>query len=124
MAAQVMPQSAASVTHDDLRAVRRLWDGPLVIKGILRGEDCPPLIDLGADGIVVSNHGARFLDTVPSRISRLPYVVEAMNGRAEVFLDGGVRRGVDVARALALVGCRTPAEIDRGHFCEEPWPVA
>lgn len=154
-AARVMMQAASSVTHDDLREVRRLWDGPLVIKGVTRGEDCEALINLGADGIVVSNHGARFLDTVPGTISSLPGVVDAVNGRAEVFLDGGIRRGVDVVkalalgaracligrpyiyglavggqpgvehvleifrreidRALALVGCRTPGDIDRSH---------
>ncbi len=101
-AATVMHKSAASVTHDDLRAVRKLWDGPLIIKGILRGEDCEELINLGADAIVVSNHGARFLDTVPSTISALPRIAEAVNGRAEVYLDGGIRRGVDVVKAIAL----------------------
>src|SRR6202008_236760 len=101
-AATAMHRSAASVTLDDLRAVRKLWDGPLIIKGILRGEDCEDLISLGADGIVVSNHGARFLDTVSSTISVLPRIADAVNGRAEVFLDGGVRRGVDVVKALAL----------------------
>jgi isopentenyl diphosphate isomerase/L-lactate dehydrogenase-like FMN-dependent dehydrogenase len=101
-AATLMQKSAASVTLDDLATIRKLWNGPLVVKGILRGADCPPLLKLGADGIVVSNHGARFLDTVPASISVLPEVVDAVNDQAEVFLDGGVRRGVDVIKALAM----------------------
>ena len=95
-------RTATSVTLADLARIRELWSGPLVVKGILRGEDCPPLVDLGVDGIVVSNHGARFLDTVPATITALRAVVEAVDGRAEVYLDGGVRRGVDVIKALAL----------------------
>jgi isopentenyl diphosphate isomerase/L-lactate dehydrogenase-like FMN-dependent dehydrogenase len=94
--------SARPVTLDEIAEIRRLWSGPLVVKGILRGEDCPALLNLGVDGIVVSNHGGRFLDTVPATISVLPHVVDAVNGKAEVFIDGGIRRGVDVVKALAL----------------------
>lgn len=90
------------VTLDDLDLVRRLWKGPLVIKGILRGDEIPELIDRGVDGFVVSNHGGRQLDGTPATINALPEVVTAAAGRAEVFLDGGVRRGTDVVKALAL----------------------
>jgi isopentenyl diphosphate isomerase/L-lactate dehydrogenase-like FMN-dependent dehydrogenase len=91
-----------SVTPDDIRWLRDRWKGPLVIKGILRGEEVPEMIDLGVDGIVVSNHGGRNLDGAPATIDVLAEVVAAAAGRAEVFLDSGVRRGTDVAKALAL----------------------
>lgn len=91
-----------SVTAEDLRWLRERWKGPLVVKGILRGDEVPALIDLGVDGIVVSNHGGRNLDGAPATIDVLGEVVEAAAGRAEVFLDSGVRRGADVVKALAL----------------------
>lgn len=91
-----------SVTWDDFRWFRSLWGGPIVIKGILTAEDARKAVDLGADGVVVSNHGGRQLDYVQSSIEVLPEVVEAVNGRAEVLLDSGVRRGSDVVKALAL----------------------
>ncbi|MCW0215398.1 MAG: alpha-hydroxy-acid oxidizing protein [Pseudonocardia sp.] len=91
-----------SVTPDDVRWLRERWKGPLVIKGILRCEEVPQLVDLGVDGIVVSNHGGRNLDGAPATIDVLAEVVEAAAGRAEVFLDSGVRRGTDVVKALAL----------------------
>lgn len=90
------------VTEDDFRLVRKLWDRPLVIKGVLRGDEAARLVGMGADGIVVSNHGGRQLDSVPAAVQALPEVVEAVHGRAQVFMDGGVRRGTDVVKALAL----------------------
>jgi isopentenyl diphosphate isomerase/L-lactate dehydrogenase-like FMN-dependent dehydrogenase len=90
------------VTWADLAEVRALWSGPLVVKGVLRPEECERLLDAGVDGVVVSNHGGRQLDGVPASIEALPAVVAAVAGRAEVFLDGGVRRGTDVLKALAL----------------------
>jgi isopentenyl diphosphate isomerase/L-lactate dehydrogenase-like FMN-dependent dehydrogenase len=90
------------VTEADLDLVRKEWDGPLVIKGILRGDEVPELIDRGVDGFVVSNHGGRQLDATPATLRALSEVVEAANGRAEVFIDGGIRRGTDVVKALAL----------------------
>jgi isopentenyl diphosphate isomerase/L-lactate dehydrogenase-like FMN-dependent dehydrogenase len=84
---------------DWLRSVTKL---PLLIKGVLRGEDARQAVAVGLDGIVVSNHGGRKLDGMPASIERLPEVVEAVAGRAEVFVDGGVRRGTDVLKALAL----------------------
>lgn len=75
---------------------------PLVIKGVLREDDARRAIDAGVNGIVVSNHGGRRLDTMPATIDRLPHIVAAVEGKAEVFLDGGIRRGTDVLKALAL----------------------
>jgi isopentenyl diphosphate isomerase/L-lactate dehydrogenase-like FMN-dependent dehydrogenase len=75
---------------------------PLVIKGILTAEDAALAVEHGVEAIVVSNHGGRQLDGVPSGIEALPEVVEAVAGRAEVLVDGGVRRGTDVLKALAL----------------------
>jgi isopentenyl diphosphate isomerase/L-lactate dehydrogenase-like FMN-dependent dehydrogenase len=82
-----------------LRSVTKL---PLIIKGVLRPEDARRAVDLGLDGIVVSNHGGRRLDGMPASIEMLPQVVAAVDGRAEVFLDSGIRRGTDVLKALGL----------------------
>jgi isopentenyl diphosphate isomerase/L-lactate dehydrogenase-like FMN-dependent dehydrogenase len=90
------------VTREDLSWLRGRWQGPLVVKGVMRGDECAELLELGVDGIVVSNHGGRQLDGVRATIEILPEVVSAVGGQAEVFLDGGVRRGIDVAKALAL----------------------
>ncbi|HEU4365743.1 MAG TPA: alpha-hydroxy acid oxidase [Candidatus Krumholzibacteria bacterium] len=81
-----------------LRSVTRL---PLVVKGLARADDARRAVAMGVDGVVVSNHGGRQLDTAPATIDALPYVVEAVAGGAEVYVDGGVRRGVDVIKALA-----------------------
>jgi isopentenyl diphosphate isomerase/L-lactate dehydrogenase-like FMN-dependent dehydrogenase len=89
-------------TWDDIRWIRTRWDGPLVIKGVLDGEDAVRAVDAGADGVVVSNHGGRQLDGVPATIDMLPQVVAAVDGRAEVLLDSGVRRGTDVVKAISL----------------------
>ena len=94
--------NAVPVTLADVRRLREQWSGTLVVKGILRGEDCGPLVDCGVDGIVVSNHGGRMLDGVVAAIDALPEVVAAVDGRCEVYVDGGFRRGVDVLKALAL----------------------
>jgi isopentenyl diphosphate isomerase/L-lactate dehydrogenase-like FMN-dependent dehydrogenase len=91
-----------SLDWDDLAWLRSLSDLPLVVKGILSGEDAERAVEAGAAGIVVSNHGGRQLDRVPASIDALGEVISAVGGRAEVYLDGGVRRGTDVATALAL----------------------
>jgi isopentenyl diphosphate isomerase/L-lactate dehydrogenase-like FMN-dependent dehydrogenase len=91
-----------SVTVADIQWIRERWKGKLVLKGIMRGDECPQLIDLGVDGLVVSNHGGRNLDCVRATINILPEVISAVGGRAEVFVDGGIRRGTDVVKALAF----------------------
>lgn len=86
----------------DLTWIRDLWRGPIVIKGVLSVEDAQRSVDHGAVAVVVSNHGGRQLDDVPATIRVLPEIVAAVNGRAEVLLDSGVRRGTDVVKALCL----------------------
>lgn len=90
-----------SVTWKDIEALRKEWDGKLVIKGVLSAEDASAAVDAGADAVIVSNHGGRQLDGVASSIKALPRIAEAVAGRAEVLMDGGVRSGQDVARAVA-----------------------
>lgn len=91
-----------AVTWDDLAWVREHWSGPLVLKGILDPEDAREAVARGADAIVVSNHGGRQLDDVPSTITALPAIVDAVGDRVEVLVDGGIRSGLDVVKALAL----------------------
>ncbi len=92
----------STVAWEDLAWIRDLWKGPIVVKGVLTGEDARRAIDAGADAIVVSNHGGRQLDGVASTLRALPEVVDAVQGRAEILLDGGIRRGSDVVKALCL----------------------
>ncbi len=98
----IASQFDASVTWDDLARIRERWKGRLIIKGIMDSEDARRVVDLGADALVVSNHGGRQLDGAPSTIEALPAVVEAVTGRCEVLLDGGIRCGQDVLKALAM----------------------
>lgn len=91
-----------SVTWDDLEWVRANWPGKLILKGILDPADAITAADRGADAVIVSNHGGRQLDSTPSTISMLPRVVEAVGDRIEVLVDGGIRGGIDVVKALAL----------------------
>ena len=91
-----------SITWEDIAWAKEVWGGPLVIKGILRADDARKALDHGADGISVSNHGGRQLDGVPSAIRALPGVIDAVDGRIPVLMDGGVRRGADIVRARAL----------------------
>jgi isopentenyl diphosphate isomerase/L-lactate dehydrogenase-like FMN-dependent dehydrogenase len=90
------------VSWSDLRWIRDRWQGPVVIKGVHTGEDARRAIDEGAEALVVSNHGGRQLDGVSATIRALPEIVDAVAGRTEVLLDGGIRRGGDVAKALCL----------------------
>jgi isopentenyl diphosphate isomerase/L-lactate dehydrogenase-like FMN-dependent dehydrogenase len=90
------------LTWKDLEWLRSLSDLPLLVKGILTAEDAVLAVEHGCEGIVVSNHGGRQLDGVSASLDALPEVVQAVGGRCEVLVDGGVRRGTDVAKALAL----------------------
>jgi L-lactate dehydrogenase (cytochrome) len=92
----------ASLSWADIDWVRKLWPGKLVLKGVLDAEDAKRAADLGADAIVVSNHGGRQLDGAPATIAALPRIVDAAGDRIEVLFDGGVRSGQDVLKALAL----------------------
>ncbi|HLB27115.1 MAG TPA: alpha-hydroxy acid oxidase, partial [Dehalococcoidia bacterium] len=94
--------SDPSLTWKDVDWLRSLTKMRLVLKGILTGEDAALAVEHGAEAVVVSNHGGRQLDGVAASIEALPEVVEAVGGRAEVLLDGGIRRGTDVLKALAL----------------------
>jgi 4-hydroxymandelate oxidase len=102
LAAYVVHTHDASLTWRDLEWVRAVGGMPVLVKGIVRGDDAERAVEHGAVGVVVSNHGGRQLDTAPATIDVLPEVVDAVAGRAEVLLDGGVRRGTDVLKALAL----------------------
>ncbi len=90
------------VTWDDLKWIRQAWNGAIVIKGIHTAEDARRAVDMGANALVVSNHGGRQLDGVAPTLRVLPEVVTAVGDRIEVLLDGGIRRGSDIAKALCL----------------------
>src|SRR6185436_14566479 len=124
---------------DDFEELASESSLPLLVKGVITAEDAALACEHGAAGIVVSNHGGRQLDGVPATIDALPEVVEAVDGRVEVLVDGGVRRGADVARALALgaravleilreeielalvlLGCPTPGDVTRSHVMRRP----
>jgi 4-hydroxymandelate oxidase len=96
-----LPVSGSS-TWDDLAWLRSKTGLPILLKGILNPADAKRAVKLGSDGIIVSNHGGRELDTVPATITVLPEIVQAVGGRVPVLVDGGVRRGTDVLKALAL----------------------
>ena len=91
-----------SLNWDDLRALRKLWPHRLLVKGLLHPQDALMAADCGADGVIVSNHGGRNLDTVISPIEALPEVVDAVGKRVAVLVDSGFRRGTDVIKALAM----------------------
>ncbi|MFV8438125.1 FMN-dependent L-lactate dehydrogenase LldD [Vibrio owensii] len=91
-----------SISWKDLEWIRDFWDGPMVIKGILDEEDAKDAVRFGADGIVVSNHGGRQLDGVLSTAKALPSIADAVKGDLKIFVDSGIRTGLDVVRMLAL----------------------
>jgi len=94
--------SRAVVTWEDFRWIRQVWKGPIITKGVLSGDDAKRAVDEGSAAVIVSNHGARQLDTVSSTLRALPEVVTAVGSQAEVLMDGGIRRGADIAKALCL----------------------
>lgn len=94
--------AASVVTWEDLSWIRKHWNGPIVVKGVLTGDDGRRAVDEGAAAIVVSNHGGRQLDCVSATLRVLPEVVAAVNGQVEVLMDGGVRRGTDIVKAVCL----------------------
>ncbi|MBN3572247.1 FMN-dependent L-lactate dehydrogenase LldD [Vibrio neptunius] len=91
-----------SISWQDLEWIRDFWDGPMVIKGILDEQDAKDAVKFGADGIVVSNHGGRQLDGVMSSAKALPNIADAVKGDLKIFVDSGIRTGLDVVRMLAL----------------------
>ena len=94
--------AAAAVTWEDLRWLRQAWPGPIVVKGVLTAEDARRAVDEGAAAVVVSNHGGRQLDCVSPTLRALPEVVAAVGDKTEVLMDGGVRRGGDIVKAICL----------------------
>ena len=90
------------LSWEDIDWIRKRWDGPLILKGILDVDDARMAAETGADAIIVSNHGGRQLDGAPSSISMLPKIVDAIGDRTEVLFDGGIRSGQDVLKAIAL----------------------
>ena len=94
--------ASSAVSWKDLRWIREHWRGPIVVKGVLTGEDARRAVDEGAAAIVVSNHGGRQLDCVQASLRALPEVVKAVNGQIEVLMDGGIRRGSDLVKAISL----------------------
>ncbi len=94
--------ASATVTWEDLRWIREVWTGPIVVKGLLTGDDARRAVDEGASAVVVSNHGGRQLDSVFPTLRALPEVVAAVKGQVEVLMDGGIRRGSDVVKAICL----------------------
>ena len=102
-----------SVTWEDIAWLRTLWKGKLMVKGVMTGEDARAAVDVGADSVIVSNHGGRQLDGIASSIAKLPEVVAAVGQNSEVFVDGGIRNGIDVLKAVALGA--------RGVLIGRPW---
>jgi L-lactate dehydrogenase (cytochrome) len=90
------------VTWADLKWIRQVWPGPILVKGVITGDDARRAVDAGVAGLIVSNHGGRQLDTCSPTAGALPEVLEAVDGRAEVLVDGGIRRGADIVKAICM----------------------
>jgi 4-hydroxymandelate oxidase len=101
LAAYVTSFIDPAISWRDVEWLRSITKLPVIIKGVVRADDARRAVEAGARGIVVSNHGGRQLDALPATIDALPYVAEAVNGRVEVYVDGGIRRGLDVVKAIA-----------------------
>jgi len=106
-------QFDSSVTWQDIRWLRDHWTGKLLIKGVMEVDDGKAAVDAGAEGVIVSNHGGRQLDGIAASLAKLPAMVQALGTQAEVYLDGGVRSGIDVVKAVALGA--------RGVLIGRPW---
>jgi L-lactate dehydrogenase (cytochrome) len=106
----------SSLTWADLAWVRERWKGAIVIKGVLNAEDARECVNIGAEGLIVSNHGGRQLDGAPASIEALPAIAEAVGDKLTVLMDGGVRSGTDVVRAMALGA--------KGCLIGRPWVYA
>mgnify|MGYP001824169101 FL=1 len=105
-----------TVTWKDIAWLRQIWKGKLIIKGVLEVDDARAAVDTGADGLVVSNHGGRQLDGVASSISKLGAISKALGGQTEILMDGGIRSGIDLAKALAMGA--------NGALMGRPWVYA
>src|SRR5262249_16184523 len=92
----------STIVWEDFRWIRDVWQGPVTVKGVMTGDDARRAVDAGASAVVVSNHGGRQLDSVPASLRALPEIVSAVNGQIEVLMDGGIRRGADVVKAICL----------------------
>lgn len=106
-------QFDATVSWTDIAWLRKLWPGKLIIKGIMETDDAQRSVDVGADALIVSNHGGRQLDSVSSSLSKLPAIADAIGNQLEVYMDGGIRNGIDVVKAVALGA--------KGVFIGRPW---
>ena len=102
LAAWIGTQFDPALSWKDVEWIKKIWPGKLILKGILDPEDAKTAVKLGADAIVVSNHGGRQLDGAPSSISALPAIADAVGADTEVLFDGGIRTGADILRALGL----------------------
>ena len=91
-----------SVTWDEAKEIASMWGGPFAIKGLMNADDAEKAIEIGASAIVISNHGGRQLDSAVAPIDVLPEIAERVNGRVEILIDGGIRRGTDIVKAIAL----------------------
>ena len=112
--ARIVGWMDASASWKEVEWLRGFWNRPLIVKGILHPDDAKRALSIGVDSIVVSNHGGRQLDVVPASLQALPAVVDAVGGKMPVLLDGGVRRGGDVIKALAIGA--TACLIGRPHL--------
>jgi 4-hydroxymandelate oxidase len=102
IAAYAASQLDPSLTWEDLDWLASITSMPIMVKGILRADDAQRAIDHGAVGLILSNHGGRQLDTTPAAITVLPHIMDQIGDSAEVLIDGGVRRGTDILKAIAL----------------------
>lgn len=112
----ISEQFDPAVTWKDIAWLRTVWNGKIIIKGVLEPDDALAAVDAGADGVLVSNHGGRQMDGVASTIVKLPGIVKAVDDHAEVFLDGGIRSGIDVLKAISLGA--------KGVLIGRPWMYA